>query len=153
MHEVAKGPETLVGEAIVVASLLFLCQPHPSEQIRLITGRNLEPTVLVAGIAIRTPGAVSDPHTRAGAHDGIERSNQSAGGLDEPDTVVRSLVDVWLSVRHNDYVIVAQSLAQESPQPLNRPDAGGQRAVMRDGLLQRLANLPQQGAVLGGRRL
>jgi hypothetical protein len=54
--------------------------------------------VFIDRISIRASAAVSNPHARAGPHDGLKRSNQATRWMLNFDSVDRLLVDVRFSV-------------------------------------------------------
>src|SRR5436309_15388169 len=78
VDDVAERPQALVGEAVVVAGLLLVAQPHAPQRVRRIRrGQAHAPADLAVGVA----AAVGDPPAAAGLPDGLERGDEPARRL------------------------------------------------------------------------
>jgi hypothetical protein len=135
VHDVAQRPEALVGEAVVVALLLVLAQPHAPQHVALLAGRHAQAVVAVDDLAIRGPAAVRHPRARAGAHHRLERGDEAAGGVLHHDaTLPVAHVDVGLAVGQQHQALAVELAAQRAAQALGVPAAVGAGAVLQRGV-------------------
>ncbi len=67
----AQRPETAIGEAVVVAFLLFPTQPDAAEGVAGIIGGHADSARLVAHFPIGFAGTVRHPDSAAGLHHGV----------------------------------------------------------------------------------
>ena len=120
MSDMAERPHALVGEAVVVALLLFRGQPDAAQPVVIVPRRHAHPVGAVHDVPVGTAAAVCHPGARAGPHDRLHGRDQAAGrALD--DHPWPSLVDVGLAVGDHDDLVAAQLGAQQRTQPLGRP--------------------------------
>ena len=79
-HEghVAERPQALVGEAVIVAVLLLVAQPDAAQDVARMFRRHADAVEPVDGFPVGGAAAVGDPGAAAGAHDRLDRRNQSA---------------------------------------------------------------------------
>ena len=84
--DVAQRPQALVGEAVVVALLLLLRQPHPADPVGGMLGRHHHVVVLVDRVAVGVARAVRDPGARG--------RRASIGS----SAVTRPLAGRWISI-------------------------------------------------------
>ena len=125
VDDVTQRPQGLVGEAVVVAALLLLGQPHAPERVARLAGRHHDAPVRVHHLAVGRARAVSDPGASDRAHDRIHRGHETARRTRPADLALVELVEVGLAVGHDDEVAVAEPPGDEIPHALRRPDLGG----------------------------
>ena len=108
-EHVAQRPERAVREPVVVPVHVGLVEPHAAQRVRLLAGRNGEPPHLVGDFPVRRAGTPSDPRAVDPPHRGIERADQTAGGLFYFRRAVDALhVLVGLTVRNKNELAVAE---------------------------------------------
>src|SRR5262249_36267968 len=118
VHDMAEGPQPLVGEAVVVAGLLLVAEPDAPQRIRGI--RRWQPDAL-ADLAVGVAAAVRDPHAAARLHDRTERGHQTAGRLLlTHDTPVAHVAD-RLAIRYDEHGTAAEPHLDELLETLLRP--------------------------------
>jgi len=76
------GQRPSLAEAVIVALLFFLGEPHTAQSVLRLFRRYAQTIVRVDGVMIRVTSAMSHPGSMAGAQDGLHRGYQSAGGHD-----------------------------------------------------------------------
>ena len=76
--DVTQRPQRAVGETVVVAFFLFRSEPDAPQRIGRLVRRHRQATRVVRRLMIAAAAAMSDPHAAGGAHDRIERGNQTA---------------------------------------------------------------------------
>ena len=125
MSHMAKRPESFVGEAVVVALLFLFGEPDTADVIGLLSGGHADMIVTVHGFAVGAAAAVSYPNTGAGAHDGLERGDQAAGGM--PDfnfSLGRVFVDVGLAIGEDNDRFSVEVAVECLLEALGGPQAG-----------------------------
>src|SRR5262249_52416820 len=100
--DVAKGPERLVGHAVVVPLLLLLAQPDAPQGVGGFLGRDPHPAAVVGHGAVGVAAPVRHPGAATGAQHGVEGGGQTARRPRAADGL--ALVDVyeWFPVGHDD---------------------------------------------------
>ena len=122
MGDVAERPETLVGEAVVVALLLLGREPDPAKDVRLLARGDAQSAVPVRRLAVGGAAPVRHPDSRAGAHDRLERRHEAARRVDDGDAAIRGpLVDVGLPIRDDDDLLAMQIAVERLFEPLGSP--------------------------------
>ena len=154
VREVAERPEALVGEAVVVALLFFGREPDPPDEVGLFAGRHADPPVLVGRLSVRGAAAVGDPDSGAGAHDRLERGDETARRMNDDDTAVLGpFVDVGFPIRDDDDFLAVQVAVERLLEPLRRPVAAlAVGFFLGDDAIDELADIPQDRPELGVRR-
>ncbi len=148
--DVTEGPESLVGEAVVVPGLLLLGEPHPAHHVRLLPGRHLHPVAGVRRLAVGRTASMRDPHARARAHHRLERRHQPARRVHDAGASARGLlVDVRLAVGDDHHPLALEVLRQDAAQTVGAPVSAARvgLAVLRQARDQ-LADVPHQGLKL-----
>ena len=102
MHEMAEGPEALVGEARVVARVLLLGEPDPAQRIARIVLRQAEPARLVRRLAIRVAAGLRHPDAAASAHHGLHGRHEAGGRPLRFDPPIAPDVTQRLAVRDDE---------------------------------------------------
>ncbi len=123
VRDVAQRPQALVGEAAVVPALLLGREPDASDLVERMLGRDRDAVVAIDRFAVRAAAAVRDPGSRARAHHGLERGDETARRMLDANALGRAHVDVRLAVGHGDHVVAVQFAPQGRPQRLLVPDA------------------------------
>src|SRR5271155_1525092 len=100
MRDVAERPQSLVREAVVIAFLFFLGEPHPAQRISRILGRNAETVEAVDGFAIRITAPMRDPGSVRCAQHWFESRDQTTGRHNRLHRPALMHVAVGLSVRN-----------------------------------------------------
>ena len=105
-----------------MALQLFLGEPYPADVIGLFIGRNTNVIIAVHSLAIGGAASVGDPHAGAGAHDGLEGSDQTARRMLHFDAaVVVAVVNVGLAVGQDDNLLALQVPVQSLFQAFRGP--------------------------------
>src|SRR5687768_2911438 len=78
MRDMTERPQSLVGETIIIALLLLFAEPNSLERVLGFSGRNENKAILVGGLAVGRAAAVADPHSRAGAQNGLDGAHKTA---------------------------------------------------------------------------
>ena len=105
-RDVAERPEPFVGQAVVVAFLFFLGQPHAAQRVSGVFGRNRDMIGLVDGGPVGVARAVPNPDTAGGPHHRVERRRHAAGGTQALDRLARESMDVRLAIGDHDHLII-----------------------------------------------
>ena len=121
MGDMAQRPHALVGEAVVVALLLFGGQPDAAQPVVVLPRRHAHAVCAVHHLAVGAAAAVGHPGAGAGAHHRFHRRHQAAGRALDHHAIGRSLVDVGLAVGDHDDLVATQLGAQQRAQPLGGP--------------------------------
>ncbi len=79
VRDVAERPQPFIGKTEVEALLLFLGEPHAAERVLGMVRRDAHAVVFIDGLAIGGAAGLRDPSPIAGAQDGFEGGDQSAG--------------------------------------------------------------------------
>ena len=120
MREVAQRPQPFVGEAIVIAALLFLGQPDAPQQVAVVdrgTWWHAQVTRRVRRLAIGRAAAMRDPHARTGAHHRLNRRHQTAGRMQHLDVALAvAVVDVRLAIGEQQHALALHILLQDLAQ-------------------------------------
>ena len=146
VRDVAEGPEPLVREPVVVASLLGLGEPQSAQVVGLVPGRNTDAVVGIHGVVVGRATAVGDPRARARAHDRFHRRDEAAGGVDHADRAVRHpLVDVGLTVRHDHDALTVEAGAKDTAKALGRPPSASGARLLRRQALHQFADVGEHG--------
>ena len=92
-----------------------------------------------------------DPGARAGAHHGLERSDEAARRPLQPHAAVGANVDIGLAVGDRDHVVAVQLAAQRGAQRLLVPDplAAVERPVLPLEVADQLAQIARDRPQLG----
>jgi hypothetical protein len=102
---VAERPESLICQAVVVALLFFLRQPHPAQRVSWVFRRHADMIVLVNGGPICIARAMPDPDSAGSLHHRVQGRGHATRGTQALDRVTRESMDVSLSIRNNDHLI------------------------------------------------
>ena len=94
--DVAERPQRAVGEAVVVASLLFLGQPDAAQRVGRLVRRHGEAAVIVGRLVVAAAAAVRDPDAAGRAHDRIERRDEAAGRTNPRDSPPTRPTRLWM---------------------------------------------------------
>ena len=65
VRAVTKWPEPFVGESLVKPLVLFLVQPHPTQPVRGVPERNLQPVAAIDDRTVGRTGPLRHPYTRS----------------------------------------------------------------------------------------
>jgi hypothetical protein len=148
MGDVAQRPEALVGEAVVVAGLLFLAQPDAVDVVGRMLRRHGDAILPVDHLAVGAAAAMRDPGARAGAHDRLQRGDEAARRPLHLDAVAAADMDVGLAVGDDQHVLAGELAVQDGAQGFRLP--GQLRIVARADFRFHLAD---QHAQVAGDRL
>ncbi len=132
VRHVAERPQPFVREAVVVALLFFLGEPHTPNQIRFFAGRHQYVIFAIDRIAIGGAAAVSHPDTGTGAHHGLERGHESARRvLNFHRSFAGVLMNVGFAVGEDDHLLAVKIPVEALLQALRGPLAGRIVAIVR----------------------
>src|SRR6516225_6337435 len=102
-HNVAKRPQTLIGQAEVVAVLLVLREPHAAKRVGRRRGRYFDVVTHIYDIAVGGAAAMGNPNASARSHYGLDCRHKSACRNLQHDPASFTVVDIGLSVGNDDY--------------------------------------------------
>ena len=129
VRDMAKGPESLVRKAEVIAVFLLSAEPHAPKRISRLGRRHAQTIAFVHRFAIGIAAGFGDPGTVAGTQNRLERSHQATGGNHDFQIAVLPRVNIRLAIRDHHEAPLLQLLANMHCKTIGRP--------------QRLACLPQ----------
>lgn len=121
VSEVTEWPQSFVGENVVIPLFLFLGDPDAFECVAGIFGGNGDATCGVRGLAIGIARTMSDSEATSGTQNGIETSDQAAGGANQRRFAIAKLVHVWLTIADDDKGLATQGVDGMSAKPVARP--------------------------------
>ena len=122
--DVAQRPQPFVGKTCIVALLFLRREPDPPQGVGRLLRRHAKAVVTVDGRVVRAAAAMRNPGSGTGAHDRLQCRDQSARGSEELDFLVCAHMDERLPVRHNQYLVAEELLAQDAAQHLRAPVSG-----------------------------
>src|SRR5262249_13952764 len=137
VRDVAKRPESLIGEAEIESLFLFRRKPEASECVARMVGRNGDVVVLVNGVAVGVSGALRDPGAVTCADDWLKRSHQPGRRDFIVDRVTMEKMFVGLAVGNHEESASVESALHVHAQALQCPDG--------------LSGVAQPGLFCGGR--
>jgi hypothetical protein len=121
VHDVAERPQPLVGEAQVVARLLFLAQPDALQQIARVVLRQSNAAGLVGHLAVCVAARLGDPDAPAGAHHRLHGRDEAGGRMLRLDPSVLPDMAQRLAIRHDEERRATEPELDELLQPLFGP--------------------------------
>jgi hypothetical protein len=121
MRLMAERPQRFVREAVVVALLFLLGEPHAPQQIARFGRRDRDAPVAIRRRPIRRSAAVGHPDARTRPHHRLEGRDEPACRVTHDDVLAGPLVDDRLAVRNDDHALTMELGAQHLAKPLRRP--------------------------------
>jgi len=121
MSDVTEGPESLVGEAVVVALFLLGREPHAPQPVVIQPRGHLQTAASSGGDAVGRARPVGDPRTGTGPHDRLDGRHQPAGRAFHDNAVGAMFMNVGLAIRHDQHLVAAELGAKQGPQVFGRP--------------------------------
>jgi len=107
-EHVTQRPQRLVREAVVVRIDFVVLQPDPTQRIGFFARRHHQTTRCVRGLRIRGTRTPCHPCSMNASHGGIESGHQTASGLLDLDALDAAHVLVWLAIRDENELAVAE---------------------------------------------
>src|SRR5260370_26284476 len=102
MCDVAEGPETLVGETVVISVFLLGAEPDATQRVARIIRWNLQPIMTVHCFYIRIAATMGHPRSVAGAKNRLKRCNQTAAWPCDPNRAAAPVLDVGFTVWNHE---------------------------------------------------
>src|SRR5581483_1946830 len=121
MGDVAQRPESLVGEAQIESRGFFLRQPYAPERVLWMVRRHAQPAMLVGGFAVGVARGLGDPGSIAGAQNGFQSGDQSAGRHGTLDSVRLAEVLIGFPIGNRHQAAAIQPRLHEHAQPVGGP--------------------------------
>ena len=123
VRNMTERPQPFVGKTVVVTFFFFLAQPHATQGVARIVGRNSQPIVLVHGLAVCVPASVCHPGSITSAQDGLQRRHQSTGRNDRLHTFALMFMDVRFPIGNYKQTALPQFAAQVHRQSFRSPES------------------------------
>jgi len=114
VNDMGKGPEGLIGKAIIISVLFGFVHPDSSEGILRVFRRDAEMILLINDFFVRISGAVRHPNPSAGLEHRVQGHDHTRSRHDTLNAVAFSVaVDVWFAVRNYDKEVILQFFGNE----------------------------------------
>ena len=122
MRDMAKGPQSFVGETLVIAFLFFCCQPHAPQVVAGPVRRDAQAIVRIHGLAVCATCAVRDPCSVAGQQHRFQGGNQSTGRNDYAHgSILVQYMHVRFAIGNHEKWLALQFISQAYAQALRSP--------------------------------
>ena len=121
VSDMAKRPQAFVGEAVVVALFFFLVEPYSPQRVLWLVGWDGQPVILVNGLAVGIPAAMSDPGAVTGLQNRLQCGDQSAGRYQNLERLALPGMHVRFAVGNYKQPVAIELAAHVHCQSLRRP--------------------------------